>query len=302
MYTQCLHCRSVLAIRAEAIRLGRGRARCGHCLEEFDIWDTLSDTLAEFVNDRDPSSSNNDAIRVLHCPPDAESTPPSNRVEVKTRADDAVGTGSLVPQSAAVLVVPSRAHSEQPANAREISATTEERVPEVLREAFEEESGRRSNGTRRWAFTAGSVMLALLLAGQGMWFFSRTLGERYPALLPVLTSFCHYSGCDLAKRRDPTRIEMVSRDVRVHPDYEGALRVIAMMVNQLPYSQPYPQMRFTLFNVNGDIIAGRTFRPDEYLASSVDVSAGMPSRVPVQIALDLLALEEAAVSFEFRFL
>jgi hypothetical protein len=145
-------------------------------------------------------------------------------------------------------------------------------------------------------------MLAVLLAGQWIWFSSEALIERHPALQPILTSFCHYSGCELAEPRDPTQIHMISRDVRVHPDYEGALRVVATLMNQLPYAQPYPQMRFTLFNVNGEVIAGRTFRPDQYLASSIDLAAGMPSRVPVQIALDLLALEEAAVSFEFQFL
>jgi hypothetical protein len=192
--------------------------------------------------------------------------------------------------------------ADKDAETAESALSPRDRVPEVLREAFEAAATGHADTTRRLAFGAGSAVFLVLLAAQAIWFAAEAISARYPALLPVLESFCRYSGCELGNPRDPNQIHMISRDVRVHPDYEGALRVIATMVNRLPHAQPYPKMRFTLFNVNGEVIVGRTFHPDEYLASEIDVAAGMPSLEPVQIVLDLLALEEAAVSFEFRFL
>lgn len=300
MYTQCLHCWSILAIRAEAIRAGRGKARCGHCFEEFDVLNTLSDTLAELLAETAGRSSENDLVFGSNWAQKSASADPSE-ASAHTPSKGTVAGGVLMPLKAAAVEPPPGGDAEV-TDLVPSAGATDDGVAEVLREELEAAATARAQATRRLAFGAGSLILVVALAAQWIWFSSEALSERYPALLAVLTSFCGYSGCTLANRRDPTQIHMLSRDVRIHPDYEGALRVVATMVNRLPYAQPYPQMRFTLFNVNGEVIVGRTFRPAEYLASDIDTTAGMPSLAPVQIVLDLLALEEAAVSFEFRFL
>jgi predicted Zn finger-like uncharacterized protein len=300
MYTQCPHCWSILAIRAEALRVGRSKARCGHCLGAFDVLETLSDTLAELLASRRSRSSENRFIAGKTGPPKSTSADSMAEV-VQKRGPPALGAPPVTPPKAAPVEA-LKAGDAKPTDVAQPALRAQDQVPEVLREELEAAGISQPRATFRVAFGAGSLILVALLTAQSMWFFSEALSERYPGLRSVLTFFCQYSGCELAKRRDPKQIHMVSRDVRIHPDYEGALRVIATMVNRLPYAQPYPRMRFTLFNVNGEVIVGRTFRPDEYLTSEVDVTAGMPSLEPVQIVLDLLALEEAAVSFEFSFL
>jgi hypothetical protein len=60
-------------------------------------------------------------------------------------------------------------------------------------------------------------------------------------------------------------------------------------------------LRFTLFNVNGQTIASRTFSPSEYLGRAVEAGARLRPQTPFQVALDVLAPEEAAVSFELQF-
>ena len=70
-------------------------------------------------------------------------------------------------------------------------------------------------------------------------------------------------------------------------------------MNTLPYAQPFPSL---LFNLNGKVIAARNFEPKEYLGDDIDIAAGIGSHEPIQVVLDILAQEEAAVSFEFMFL
>ena len=102
--------------------------------------------------------------------------------------------------------------------------------------------------------------------------------------------------------RAPDRIRIVSRDVRAHPRYEGALLVTATFSNAAPWPQPFPRMRFSLYDVNGQTIAARVFEPAEYLGGVLPADAPLPPGRPVQVALEMLAPEEAAVSFEFTFL
>lgn len=174
-----------------------------------------------------------------------------------------------------------------------------DRVPWVLRaDVAPLQSGR--NG--RIASGLGVLLLSFVLLAQYAWFHSVDVLQRFPDSRPWMEKFCQGTGCRMPIPRDPARIRITDREVRVHPKYEGALLVSARLVNTLAHAQPFPRMRFTLFNVNGGIIATRVFEPTEYLDDEMDIPAGMEADRPVQVVLDVLAQEEAAVSFEFMFL
>jgi len=175
-------------------------------------------------------------------------------------------------------------------------------VPEFLREDLGQlaRAGRRRR--ERYVFSVLSMLMLFTLALQYAWFMPEDMERRYPQSRPFIDWFCAQTSCPLPERRDASKVQIVSRDVRVHPHYEGALLVTASLVNAADFEQPYPRMQFTLFNVNGQTIATRTFEPEQYLPPEVDAQSGMPPERPVQVALDMLAPDEAAVSFEFRFL
>ena len=80
------------------------------------------------------------------------------------------------------------------------------------------------------------------------------------------------------------------------------MQIKATLTNSAPYRQPYPKVRFTLFNVNGQTIATRVFQPAEYLGRPVGAGARLRPKTAFQVELDVLAPGEAAVSFEFQFL
>ena len=175
-------------------------------------------------------------------------------------------------------------------------------VPESLREDWQRMQTTRAARLRNLSF--GTLAL-LLLAGpvvQYMWFEPEDLLRRFPQARPVVEAFCERAGCLLPSSRDPAKIQLLSRAVRAHPDYEGALLVSATFSNNAPWPQPFPYMKFSLYNVNGLTIASRVFSPRDYLAGALAPGALLPSGQPVQVSLEMLAPEEAAVSFEFSFL
>ncbi|VFM99410.1 MAG: Protein of unknown function (DUF3426) [Candidatus Kentron sp. G] len=177
----------------------------------------------------------------------------------------------------------------------------EEQVPWILREDIARSRPARTGGGQV-VFGLGVFVLSIVLLGQYVWFHSLDVLQRFPASRPWMERFCEGTGCNIPVLRDPARIRMMDREVRVHPKYEGALLISARMVNHLSHAQPFPRMRFTLFNVNGGVVAARTFEPREYLDNDIDITAGMGSHRPIQVILSVLAQEEAAVSFEFMFL
>lgn len=295
MYTRCPFCQTVFTITGAQLRAGRGTVRCGRCRKLFDALAYLSDTLAEEQRAASPEpgpGAQQHAETTAPTPTPPAEPPPQQQARAEGRPS---GQGAE-----------QRAPAERPPTLDETlgseAQSEEEPVPRALREDLARISSARRRRRGGFLFGAASVLLVAALVGQYAWFMSEDVVHRYPQARVWMEGFCERTGCTLPERRDVSLIRMVSRDVRVHPRYEGALRVTAALENTAPYRQPFPQMQFTLYNVNGQTIATRRFQPREYLAADVDAARGMPPRTPVQLALDLLAPEQAAVSFEFRFL
>ena len=135
----------------------------------------------------------------------------------------------------------------------------EMRYPQVLEDDIARLRTVASHGKARKMFAALSIALLGFLVVQYAWLMPADMAKRYPQTRYLLEKFCHFSACKLPEQSDPTQIKVLSRDVRVHPKYEGALLVSAQLVNNAKFVQPYPKVQFTLFNVNGQTIATRTF-------------------------------------------
>lgn len=133
------------------------------------------------------------------------------------------------------------------------------------------------------------------------WFNRDFLLERYPEYLPQAKIVCAQFDCELIRNRNVFAIKLINRDVRVHPRYEDALLVNATITNLSSQTQIYPRVFLSLFDSGGAVMAYRLIKPEEYLDSSIDIEAGMPSNTPVHFALELANRESDAVSFEFEF-
>ena len=303
MYTRCPHCLTVFVVAAEQLKAANGNVRCGTCLESFDAIPHLSDgavqppSTAPIEHDgagdariaREQLSPTLEGVRVaassdVHAAPATGPAADSPRVVAGAERQGGSDTGRRV----------SMPEDSVPG----IDAP----LPEVLREEAEEFVARSAARRRNIGYGVAALSLLILLAGQYVFFMPEDAARRYPQWRGAIESLCVRIGCVLPERRDPARIRVVSRDVRVHPRYEGVMQLKATLTNAAPYRQPYPQVRFTLYNVNGQTIATRVFRPSEYLGRPVAASARLRPHTPFQLELDVLAPEEAAVSFEFRFL
>jgi predicted Zn finger-like uncharacterized protein len=195
-----------------------------------------------------------------------------------------------------------RADAAPPAPPVHPGAISDDPIPAGIRADLASLDDEISPATRNLGLWLAALLMLLGLAAQYLWFAPEDLGARFPMLRATVQEFCLKAGCMIAKRRAPEQIRILSRDVRAHPRYEGALLVTATFSSSAPWPQPFPVLRFSLYDVNGQTIAARSFRPAQYLQGVLPADAVLPPGQPVQVALEMLAPEEAAVSFEFGFL
>jgi hypothetical protein len=85
--------------------------------------------------------------------------------------------------------------------------------------------------------------------------------------------------------------------VRSHPTARGALAVDAIITNLATFAQPYPELVLQFTDLNGAPVAGRRFKPAEYLGGELTGSRLMPVGQPVHIGLEVRDPGPRAVNY-----
>ena len=101
--------------------------------------------------------------------------------------------------------------------------------------------------------------------------------------------------------KDPGQIQLVSRDMHVHPSRTGILILSLTFVNLATRQQVFPVLEVTLLDAAGQSIASRRFKPIEYLRPGADRQAGLGSEVYLPVLLELGDPGQQAVGFEIDF-
>ncbi|NBF10620.1 DUF3426 domain-containing protein [Pseudomonas sp. Fl4BN1] len=148
-------------------------------------------------------------------------------------------------------------------------------------------------------------MLLILLAAGGL--VSQYVAYHFDELArqdqyrPWFQELCPEFGCTVPSRVDIARIKSSNLVVRSHPEFSGALVVDAIIYNRAPFSQPFPLLELRFADLNGHLIASRSFKPGEYLGGDLQDVAEMPPQTPIHIALDILDPGPKAVNYSLSF-
>ncbi len=305
MYTQCPGCGTVFKVHAWQLRKAGGRVGCGLCHTAFDALEGLSDELPKSLNTegREPEEAPAaGAAREVEQPESVEvARPPVEPVEdleVPEPEDlhDAIDEAAL-----------GGAAKETGDPARELFEQWSTDGVDFTRPARGDESARkvkRRRGGRKFLWGLGLALLLFALLLQGTYFFRDELA-REPALRGWVEGVCAVLGCTVGPQSRLDALVVRERWMEEHPHREGYLLVGAVLVNEAPVSQAYPEVRVVLRDIEGDVVADRWFPPQAYVADSrlrTRLDAGMPAGREVPLRLDVESPEDGAESFllEFR--
>lgn len=342
MYTQCPQCETLFRINAVQLAQARGTVRCGVCGHAFDALESLSerpeplrreasysappatqpdraDTLPDTYTDLEPESTpiefaaaplGGDAAG-LHIPaPEAaaDDYPPPPQPTIAPPLHDAIDLPpfKLAPERP-IDAAPWISAEARSARLEPVVGTRE--IGDVLSPADGEERPasipaarpRSHRGAQTAAWGIANVALIVLLLGQYAYFHRDELAQ-YPELRPWLARLCDIAACEVPLRKDAARISLMNRVVQSHPQHDNALLIDATLVNEAGYTQPYPLLDLRFSDLNNRLVAGRRFRPEEYLPPGTPVAAGMPPKQPVKFSLELADPGKEAVSFQFNLL
>ncbi|HDN27451.1 MAG TPA: DUF3426 domain-containing protein, partial [Thioploca sp.] len=106
-------------------------------------------------------------------------------------------------------------------------------IPELLQEdIYEPRRGRAWKSFFLWGIMV--ILLASMLAVQGMWAFQRDHVLQHPQIRPWLEQFCYTFLCalpPLPPTRDLNSFEMQTNIAQVHPDIDDVIQFEATFIN-----------------------------------------------------------------------
>ena len=146
------------------------------------------------------------------------------------------------------------------------------------------------------------IILLLVSFSQLAYFRAHELIQQIPSSRPVLEAFCETIGCNYSGPSDIKQIQLLSRDVRLHPKQKNALLISAAMINNAYFSQPYPKIHIRLSDISGNVVAERIFNSETYMGKLSNPFLLMKSKTPVHINFEVVDPGKDAINFEFTFL
>lgn len=152
--------------------------------------------------------------------------------------------------------------------------------------------------TRTIYWAAGSTLLVLLLTGQALIFYGHSAARQTPMLRPVVEALCEPISCRKLPPIDMRRMDLVETRVAPHPRYDKALRVKATLVNRAESVQRYPLLEVSLMDRQGQLVARRVYRPQEYLNKPETIQQGLLPQVAVNVQLDITSPGAPANGYE----
>ena len=279
----CPHCQTSFRITKAQLNAADGSVRCGSCLQVFNAVDQLEQASPASTPDGDNAT------------PDTTITAEPNQNPLSQQRTPATETMAQPDQGSG--------HEAKIASAPvEFNGHQQQTIDQLIEELDEQESestvNTRQHRRVRWIIAA--LALSLLLLGQFAWFNLPVLSLN-PALRGAYATMCQLLDCTLTPQVNIQAIRSLELVVRSHPNHQDVLQVDTVIINEAGHTQPFPDLQLTFTDINGRVVANRTFTPPEYLAGELAGSLVMPKAQPVRLGLEIIDPGEEAVNYQLKF-
>ncbi len=127
-----------------------------------------------------------------------------------------------------------------------------------------------------------SCAACLLLLFAQLYYFQGSQLVQKPGIRPWIETLCQPLSCRLPVYENLQQLTI--RGV-LQPTADNVLQLQAVLANQAPFPQAYPDIKLTLMEFNGRVFAERVFHPADYLSESA--ARLLDSEGSIDITLDI---------------
>ncbi|WP_020580610.1 DUF3426 domain-containing protein [Endozoicomonas elysicola] len=301
----CPHCQTTFRITNAQLKAANGSVRCGSCLQVFNALDQVERPKEqEKVKETVKALEENTTPHQTEAPVAAQPRQQPPEKLVVQQHKPVKKPESSQPQRPKAKELDPSVKAKVATAPMEYDGYHQQSIETLIQELDERETEEAISEQQRrrkrtyWGFAACALMLMLVL--QFAWFNRNTLSLT-PSLRPAYAIACNLFPCTLPPLVDIQAIRSVDLVVRSHPNQDNALQIDAVIINEAKHPQPFPDLELTFTDINGRLVANRTFTPFEYLGGELAGSEEMPKAQPIRLGLEIIDPGERAVNYQLTF-
>ena len=169
--------------------------------------------------------------------------------------------------------------------------------PEPVQMHWEQKSG---GLLRKFVWFAATLFAFMGLATQ---YASYNLDQlaRQEQFREFYVRACSILKCQLPNQHDISKFRSNNLVVRTHPKFAKVLVIDTIIVNEATYKQPFPNLKLSFSDLNGQLVASRVFNPDQYLGGEMTGENQIPAQQPIHLSLEIADPGEKAVNYSLIF-
>lgn len=294
MITRCPHCQTRFKISAEQLKVGAGKARCGQCQKVFSALSSLQEYHSNALS----------------------KNPLDHQVSTQASVESSIPTTSLPLHNTDALMSlkgksysPYSNHNQQPENPN-VSRHTEvirkdSHIDEPDTDYFKATVTHQQSRTIFWGLLANFLLILALLI-QHLHFNSIHYSQN-SLLGSTVKKLCQISQCPIALASAPKQLRVLDEIVILpHNELQDILNLKISFINQAEFIQRYPYLKVVFTDTLGQLIAERTFLPEEYLQEHFNqkrLQQGLKPQQQTDIILHLVdPMPKISLGFQVSFL
>jgi len=256
MQTHCPHCETNFRITESQIDIAEGYVRCGICEEIFNIYEVADNDSPEGVQQLpldDSEKTPEDIDEHQSETEDANHNQAENSIHYEVLPDDDQISIDEAPNKEPEQKTPDDFFDE------DINEPLDYIIPTDLRQSA---SSAPPSVAITTLWSIGILLLISSLAIEYVW-FNRDEFHQFPALQTQIEKLCQQLDCKKQSQRDPSQIQLITRNVYSHPNEKDALMINIIMKNKADFAQEYPVIQVDFSDIRGNSVAARRFFPFE---------------------------------------
>ncbi len=303
MQTQCPHCKTRFRVTETQVNTADGFVRCGVCKEVFNAFEVAKqhDHQHSLLND-ERSEYHSAVIEDKTEQTVLRSSQNTYQVSDVTEHSEIYAENKPLNTNETPVIDESQKDIYDFFN-KEDNESLQHIVPDNLRDSYSSQS-HSAISTLLWSF--GILLLTATLAIEYAW-FNRDQLSQIPELQAGIEKLCQQFECKKLSIRDPSKIELITRNIYSHPNEKKALMVNVTMKNNAEFAQPYPVMQIDFSDIRGGTVAARRFLPAEYLAiesqqANTEQQRLLQPNTSTHVTLEIQDPGKQAMTYEFNFL
>ena len=176
-------------------------------------------------------------------------------------------------------------------------ANEDTHIPTITDFSWTQARTARPKHTALWAL--GSIFLFIALGAQYV-YFNRLRWPDNVIVKQAITYSCEIFACALPALQDLAALELLEVEIAPHPQFEAALLVNALLLNDARFPQRYPTLEMSFTDSQGITIARRAFAPSAYLPQGTRADAAIAPGGRVAVAVAVTQPSVDAVGYEIQ--